>query len=43
MVEHSSTEYNLPNIHLNLNDQQFRLNKTSEVRDSFIGTNEQKT
>ena len=30
-------EYNLPNIYPNLNDLQFRLNKTSEVRDCFIG------
>ena len=30
-------EYNTPNIYLNLNDQQFRLNKISEVRDYFIG------
>ena len=30
-------EYNSPNIYPNLNDQQFRLNKTSEVRDYFIG------
>ena len=31
------TEYNSPNIYPNLNDQQFRLNKISEVRDYFIG------
>ena len=37
MVEHSSTEYNSPNIHPNSNDQQFRLNKISDVRDYFIG------
>ena len=30
-------EYNLPNIYPNLNDLQFRLNKTSEVRDCFVG------
>ena len=30
-------EYNTPNIYLNLNDQQFRLNKISKVRDFFIG------
>ena len=30
-------EYNLSNIYPNLNDLQFRLNKTSEVRDCFIG------
>ena len=29
-------EYNTPNIYPSLNDQQFRLNKTSEVRDYFI-------
>ena len=37
MAERSSTEYNSPNIYPNLNDQQFRLNKISEVRDYFIG------
>ena len=37
MVEHSSTEYNSPNIHPSSNDQQFRLNKISDVRDYFIG------
>ena len=30
-------EYNSPSIHPNLNDQQFRLNKISKVRDYFIG------
>ena len=30
-------EYNTPNIYPNLNNQQFRLNKISEVRDYFIG------
>ena len=30
-------EYNSPNIYPNWNDQQFRLNKISEVRDYFIG------
>ena len=29
-------EYNTPNIYPNLNDQQFRLNKISEVIDYFI-------
>ena len=30
-------EYNSPNIYSNLNDQQqFRLNKMSEVRDYFV-------
>ena len=30
-------EYNSPNIYPNLNDQQqFRLNKMSEVRDYFV-------
>ena len=33
MVEPSSTEYNSPKIYPGLNDQQFRLNKISEVRD----------
>ena len=37
MGERSSTEYNSPNIYPNSNDQQFRLNKISEVRDYFIG------
>ena len=37
MAERSSTEYNSPNICQNLNDQQFRMNKISEVRDYFIG------
>ena len=32
MAERGSTEYNSPN-----NDQQFRVNKISEVRDYFIG------
>ena len=36
MVEYSSTEYDSPNIYSNLNDQQFRLNKTSKARDYFI-------
>ena len=31
------TEYNSPNIYPNLNDQQIRLDKTSETRDYFIG------
>ena len=31
------TEYNSPNTYPNLNDQQFRLNKMSEVRDYLIG------
>ena len=30
-------EYNSPDIYPSLNDQQFRLNKISEVRDYFIG------
>ena len=30
-------EYNSPNIYPSLNNQKFRLNKTSEVRDYFIG------
>ena len=30
------TEYNTPSIYPNLNDQQFRLNKVSGVRDYFI-------
>ena len=30
-------EYNTLSIYPNLNDQQFRLNKISEVRDYFIG------
>ena len=30
------TEHNSPNIYPNLNDQQFRLNKISEVRNYFI-------
>ena len=30
-------EYNSPHIYPNLNDQQFKLNKISEVRDYFIG------
>ena len=31
-------EYNSPNMYLNLNDQQqFKLNKISEVGDYFIG------
>ena len=30
-------EYNTPNIYPNLNNQQFRLNKISEVRDYLIG------
>ena len=29
-------EYNTPSIYPNLNDQQFRLNKISGVRDYFI-------
>ena len=34
------TEYNSPNIHPDLNDQQqFRLNKICEARDYFIGEN----
>ena len=37
MVEHSSTEYNSLTISPNVNAQQFRLNKTSEVRDYFTG------
>ena len=37
MAERSSTEYNSPNIYPNSNDQQFRSNKISEVRDYFIG------
>ena len=37
MAERSSTEYNSPNIYPNLSDQQFRLNKISEVRNYFIG------
>ena len=37
MAERSSAEYNSPNTYPNLNDQQFRLNKISEVRDYFIG------
>ena len=43
MVERNSTEYNSPNIYPNLNaiplndQQQFRLNKISEIRDYFIG------
>ena len=40
MVERSFTEYHsheTVNIYPNLNDQQFRLNKISEVRDYFIG------
>ena len=32
-----TTEYNLPNIYPSLDDQQFRLNETSEARDYFIG------
>ena len=36
-TELSSTKYNSPNIYPSLNDQQFRLNKISEVRDYFIG------
>ena len=35
-IEHSSTKYNSPNIYPSSNDQQFRLNKISEVRDYFI-------
>ena len=31
------TEYNSPNIYLNLNDQKFRLDKISEVKEYFIG------
>ena len=34
MVKCNSTE--APNVYPNLNDQQFRLNKISEVRDYFI-------
>ena len=30
-------EHNSPHIYPNLNDQQFKLNKISEVRDYFIG------
>ena len=30
-------EYNSPNTYPDWNDQQFRLNKISEVRDYFIG------
>ena len=30
-------EYNSPDIYPSLNDQQFRLNNISEVRDYFIG------
>ena len=40
MVERSFTEYHsheTVNIYPSLNDQQFRLNKISEVRDYFIG------
>ena len=37
MVERSSTEYNSSGTYPNLNDQHFRLNKISEVRDYFIG------
>ena len=40
MVERSFTEYNsheTVNMYSSLNDQQFRLNKISEVRDYFIG------
>ena len=36
MAERSSAEYNSPNTYPNLNDQQFRLNKISEVGDYFI-------
>ena len=36
-TERSSTKYNSPNIYASLNDQQFRLNKISEVRDYLIG------
>ena len=35
MVEYNSHE--TPNMYPSLNDQHFRLNKTSEVRDYFIG------
>ena len=31
-----------PNIYPNLNDQQFRLNKTNEVKDYFIAENKEK-
>ena len=43
MVERNSTECNSPNIYPNLNairlndQQQFRLNKVSKIRDYFIG------
>ena len=43
MVERNSTEYNSPSIYPNLNaiplndQQQFRFNKISEIRDYFIG------
>ena len=37
MVEPSSTEYNSLTISPNVNAQQFRLNKISEVRDYFTG------
>ena len=37
MAERSSTKYNSPNIYPSFNDQQFRSNKISKVRDYFIG------
>ena len=36
-IARTSTKYNSPNIHPSSNDQQFRLNKISEVRDYFAG------
>ena len=36
-IERSSAKYNSHNIYPNLNDQQFRWNKISEVRNYFIG------
>ena len=36
MAGRSSSKYNSPNIFSNLNDQQFQLNKLSEVRDYLI-------
>ena len=36
-IECSSTKYKSPNVYPSLNGQQFRLNKTSEVKHYFIG------
>ena len=41
-TERSSTNYNSPNIYPSFNDQQCRLNRISQVRDSFIGENKER-